>query len=704
MSRHIRYNSVLFANILVIVLLALVPFYAFVSVWSSTLFGHFILIRLWDEVVLTLLVILTLGWLTRDKPLRQTLLGSRTAKLAIAYILLTIVLGLVSLLDHHVSYTALAYGSLIDLRFLIWFICVFAVALKSDWLYTHWRKLVLWPLSLVVFFGLLQFFVLPKDFLTHFGYGRSASDAQKANIAYTSINQDSPTMRIQSFLRGPNPLGAYLAIMLGALSSLLTFTKRQWYIWLLAAGTLLALFLSFSRSAWIGAFIILGAAFGLRLKSRRQQKVGIIIAFILAIFLVSTLLVTRHSTSIQNALLHTSSHTTASQTSNQGHLSSFHQSLTAIAHQPLGEGPGTSGQASWYNTGHHVRNTESYILQIGEEVGWVGLFLFTLLFLSIGRELWQRRNNYLARGLWVSLLGLLPIMFLSYAWADDTLAYVWWSLAAIALAQGIRHPNKEAIRYTDRMLRAFINWNRKLSKKFDAVFVPRSWLVDGLKDYVHNVVPPLVQPTSNICDVGGGKRPFVGLEIPKQKGQYILGIDIDETELKLAPDGIYDQIVVSDISAKRLPVKANIATLVICEAVLEHVQNNTQAIRNMAKLTKKGGEIVLFIPSRNALFAVINRHLPQKIKRKLLFSIFPESEHAQGFPAYYNYCTPKAMRKLLEQNGIEITQLRSYYFSTYFSFFLPAHILWRLYQFISFLVIRENAAESFSIVGVNNSK
>ncbi len=250
------------------------------------------------------------------------------------------------------------------------------------------------------------------------------------------------------------------------------------------------------------------------------------------------------------------------------------------------------------------------------------------------------------------------------------------------------------------MLRSFISWNRVLSKKFDDLFVPKSWQVDGLVDYVQQVVPPLVKTTSVICDVGGGKRPFVGLEIPRQKKQHITGIDIDRAELKAAPKGIYDRTIVADIGGSKIPATSQAATLVICEAVLEHVQNNEQSIQNIVQLTKRRGTIALFIPSRNALFAVVNRYLPEKIKRKLLFSIFPESEHAQGFPAYYNKCTPKEMRKLLEDNGVDITQLKCYYFSTYFSFFLPAHIFWRLYQLVSYVIIRQNAAESFSIVGV----
>ena len=251
-----------------------------------------------------------------------------------------------------------------------------------------------------------------------------------------------------------------------------------------------------------------------------------------------------------------------------------------------------------------------------------------------------------------------------------------------------------------------MNWNRRASRTFDKYFVPNSWKIDGLQDYVHEVVPPLIQNDSRICDVGGGKRPFVGLEVPKQKGHHIIGIDIDKTELDAAPQGVYDKVIVSDIGATILPPevtkKAVKADLIICEAVLEHVADNAQAVRNIAGLADDGGKIALFIPSRNALFAIVNRYLPEKLKRAILFTIFPETAHAQGFPAFYDHCTPREMRRLFEANGVRVDTLKCYYFSTYFSFFLPAHMFWRLFQLISYVFLRENAAESFSIVGTKD--
>ena len=39
-----------------------------------------------------------------------------------------------------------------------------------------------------------------------------------------------------------------------------------------------------------------------------------------------------------------------------------------------------------------------------------------------------------ALSLFGSLIGLTFINLLSHAWTDDTLAYVWWGLAGIAMA------------------------------------------------------------------------------------------------------------------------------------------------------------------------------------------------------------------------------------------------------------------------------
>jgi len=66
--------------------------------------------------------------------------------------------------------------------------------------------------------------------------------------------------------------------------------------------------------------------------------------------------------------------------------------------------------------------------------------LFMLITVGVGYLLWLRRDHPLALALFASLVGLTFINLLSHAWADDTLAYIWWGLAGIAMAPGL---NKE---------------------------------------------------------------------------------------------------------------------------------------------------------------------------------------------------------------------------------------------------------------------
>jgi len=421
-------NDLQISNLLVAIVFILVPFHAFLTVFGSTIFGHFTLLRLWDEGLIGALVVLTAVHIIRDQNLLPRLLNNTLARLILAYCLLTIVLASIAFAAHRVALKALLYGLTINLRFLVWFLCVWFIAQRSNWLLSHWKKLIFFPLSAVLIFGIAQFFILPNNFLSHFGYG------PHTYVPYVTINQDTSTMRVQSFLRGANPLGAYLAAMVGILVSLVTISKKKWYLWLLSFGTLLVLYLSFSRSGFIGAIIAIMVGGGLRLRSKRHRRIGAIAVTLLALVVTVNYLRFSHNTSIQDAVLHVSSRSTASRTSNEGHLASLKQSLIAIAHQPFGGGPGTSGQASWYNTGHQVRNTESYFLQIAEEDGWIGIALFVAVLYAVGQRLWARKNNPLAVGLLASLVGLLLISQLSYAWDDDTLAFVWWGLAGLAMS------------------------------------------------------------------------------------------------------------------------------------------------------------------------------------------------------------------------------------------------------------------------------
>lgn len=413
---------------LVTVILLLMPFHALLSVWGSSLVGHYTALRLWKEALLIICLAAVSYLLLSDKKLRGQLLNRRLVWLILSYIVITIVMGVVAYERHHVSLKPLGYALIINLRFLGFFLVTWVVSLHSGWLRANWQRLVLWPALVVVLFGLLQVFVLPNDFLKHFGYNLTTI------APFETINNNSYYVRVISTLRGANPLGAYLVIPISVLVVIVLRGRRHWQPVLLLLASLITLGFSFSRSAWLGVAISVTLILALSLRSKAAQKRSLIITGIGLIVLSGLMFNLRHNTRVENVLFHTQTQSAVKTTSNQGHIKALKSGLNDLAHNPLGNGPGSAGPASVYNS-HSTRISENYYIQIGQELGWLGLIIFLLINTIVGYLLWLRRADPLALSLFASLVGLSFINLLSHAWTDDTLAYIWWGLAGIAMVK-----------------------------------------------------------------------------------------------------------------------------------------------------------------------------------------------------------------------------------------------------------------------------
>lgn len=247
-----------------------------------------------------------------------------------------------------------------------------------------------------------------------------------------------------------------------------------------------------------------------------------------------------------------------------------------------------------------------------------------------------------------------------------------------------------------RALLGLVKFNVKLSAWFDKNLLLERYSRDGLKEFVSEVVPKHLKPGQRIVDIGGGKRPFVGTEVIRKKGMTVIGIDISNQELERAKKGSYDKKIVMDIGKKHKDIGFD-ADIVICEAVLEHVKDTKKAVENISKMLSKDGLAFIFIPCGKAPFARLNRLLPESLKRKILFTLLPEATHAQGFPAYYNNCSPKKMKELFVSNNTKITETRTYQHSHYFSVIFPIHVLWRISQVLKGYLGLDNC-ESFALV------
>lgn len=424
---------------LVIFIILLMPFHAFLTVWGASVVGHYTALRLWKEVLLLVCGVAALFLLATDHKIRTHTLSRRLVWLIGIYGGLIALTGLWALHRHTVTPKALGYGAIVDSRFLIFFLVSWAISLRLARLRSHWQWIVLWPSAIVILFGLLQIFVLPADFLKHFGYSASTIPP------YETINHNAHYPRIIATLRGANPLGAYLLIPISFLAVLLLRRKIQPKQIVLLLGAIICLFFSFSRSAWLGGFISLGVAIGLSIHSKQAKRWLLICGSGLIVVVAGLFLVLHNNARFQNFAFHTEDRSAVKHSSNQGHFSAVSEGLHDIEHEPLGEGTGTAGQASVYNTGHPARIAENYYLQVGQEVGVLGLVLFLLINVGVGYLLWIRRADSLALALFASFVGLFIVNMLSHAWGDDTLAYIWWGLAGIAMAPDLKEA-REAIR------------------------------------------------------------------------------------------------------------------------------------------------------------------------------------------------------------------------------------------------------------------
>ncbi len=425
-----RLTTIVLGIIAVIILL--LPFHAFLTVWIASNFGHYTLVRLWKEFLVLGCGLVVIVWLATDHKVRKAIWSQKLTWIIFAYVALDLIVGFLSYGEHKVSTEALAYGLLDDLRFLAFFIICWAAALKAKSLNNYWQQLILWPAIIVVGFGLLQMSILPNNVLVHFGYS-----AAKTIPPYLTINSNAHYIRILSTLRGPDPLGAYLILPITAIVvSLIRFPKRLRLLKiLLLIGAGVVLYGSYSRGAWLGAVLAclsIGVILLNRERLNKYKKPLTIAAVVIVLCLVGAFALLGSSKRFQNIIFHTQ---TGSKTigSDQAHLSALSQGLQQVSSQPFGEGAGTSGPGSVYNHRLPARIPENYFLEVGEESGWLGLILFIGINGLLGWMLYKRRNSPFALTLLASLIGITFVNLLTLAWTDDTLSYIWWGLAGLAM-------------------------------------------------------------------------------------------------------------------------------------------------------------------------------------------------------------------------------------------------------------------------------
>lgn len=406
--------------------LVYLPFHVFLSQSLSLVTGGLDVWKIAKDVVLALLTMFVIC---------SVIAGRKATKPFIVLLaisaLYALVHGLIWLAHPEIFKDSAIIGFVYNLRLPAFLMLGYGVALLRPDLCkpVFFVRLVIVVGTAVAFLGVLQYF-LPKDILTHVGYG-----IDRGARAAFFIDDKAGFPRVMATLREPNALGGFLlvpmSLSLGLLMRARNQHKRMMLIGMLGIQGL-ALFFTFSRSAWGAAVLSLSlvAAWYYRTKLidwlRRFWLISATVVLLLGVGLYTQ----RNNPIVVSYITHSSNDEDLD--SNDYHKIFLQQGLEGIAERPFGHGPGTAGLASIQNPAGSFL-TENYYVQIGYEVGIIGLLVFVVLHAVVYVRLWAARNTVLGAALLATFWGYVLMNMVLHTWSNEAIAGQWWILAGIAL-------------------------------------------------------------------------------------------------------------------------------------------------------------------------------------------------------------------------------------------------------------------------------
>jgi len=173
-----------------------------------------------------------------------------------------------------------------------------------------------------------------------------------------------------------------------------------------------------------------------------------------------------------------------------------------------------------------------------------------------------------------------------------------------------------------------------------------------------------------ILDVGCGvgEKEFLILE-RYPLDLFFIGLEISRNRLKALIKRARKEkypIVPLLADAENLPIRTQKADLVLCTEVLEHIFDKKKALREMSRVLKNGGRLLLSTPSRfptlfwfkfwSNIYRIVSNLIPERILGRLVpvntaHSGVAQKKHKE---AYDNPLFGRDLRKLLQCNNFNI--------------------------------------------------
>ena len=418
-----KYSYLSLGSALLTALLVIMPFHAAIVTVLGNYLPYKLVLQGWKEILILIIAIVCAYAVYKDRKLLSLNLIN---KLAISIVLFSLVISILTFSELN----ALLAG--IKTNLVVFVLFLEAQVLASKYNFEKVFKIVLIPAVIVATLAILQPIIFTPELLQIIGYNSSSI------VGGQYIEASKESMRVFSTLGGPNQLGAYLIIPF-TLSLVFAFKSVKknigWY--LLPIIFLIPIYMTYSRSAWIGTIVAALSVLILQFRLKTQLIVATCLILLLIVLGYSLYSggVCRYFSKPVAILIHGDCKTGSLGGSDMIRVNSIQQGIDTITSNPFGKGIGSAGPASFYTQKPLI--VENWYLQIAIEIGIIGLFLYVIFIVLNLRQLYikskQKNDSILPTTLFAVICGILATSLFLHTLADSTLSIILFSLLGITL-------------------------------------------------------------------------------------------------------------------------------------------------------------------------------------------------------------------------------------------------------------------------------
>ncbi|NLJ29706.1 MAG: class I SAM-dependent methyltransferase [Deltaproteobacteria bacterium] len=206
--------------------------------------------------------------------------------------------------------------------------------------------------------------------------------------------------------------------------------------------------------------------------------------------------------------------------------------------------------------------------------------------------------------------------------------------------------------------------------------------IDGTVAFF-NRVNSLLESSFTVLDVGCGRGAYgedsvplrKNLRIIKGKVAKVVGIDVDK---KAQDNPFLDEFHL--IQGDAWPINDNSIDLIICDNVLEHIDDPDKFFAEIGRVLKNGGFLCIRTPNRWSYIALGATLIPNRYHSSVTSIVQDGRKEEDVFPTVYKCNSVAKLKRIMKKSGFECVVYGYEAEPSYLSFSKVAYLFGVLHQ------------------------